>query len=94
MENAFKKTSKKPSPVKLLKMFFLKIQTFPLPWLNSHKALLMASPRSGGNVPGESKHSRGGPGEQRGEVKGQEGLVAVLVTQLAVLGDQSPKEDH
>ena len=97
MENALKKTNQKApqnSPVKLLKMFFLKIQTFPLPWLNNHKLVLMIPPCSDENVHDESKHLRGGPSDQWGEVQGQEGLVAVLMTKLTVLGNQFPNEDH
>lgn len=36
----------------------------------------------------------GGPSDQGGEVKGQKGLVAVLMTKLTVLGNQFPNEDH
>jgi len=87
-------TPKKTSPVKLLKMFFLKIQTFPIPWLNNHTPVLTIPPCSDENVHNESKHLRGDPGDQRGEVKGQEGLGAALVTKLTVLGSQFPNKDH
>lgn len=106
-ENALKKNNKnhqnnpktkaKPtqnSPRKLLKAFFLKKQTFPHPWLNNHKLVPMTPPCSDEIVHDESKHLRGGPGDQRGEVKGQEGLVGVLMTKQTVMGNQFPNKDH
>lgn len=91
MENALKK--KNTSPVKLLKMFFLKIQTFPLLWLNNQKLALLIPPCADEKVHDETKRLRGGPGAPWGQVTGQEGWVTVLVTQLTVLGNQVLNND-
>lgn len=74
-------------------MFFLKIQIFPLLWLNNQKLALLTPPCADEKVHDESKHLKGGPGAPWGQVTGQEGWVTVLVTQLTVLGNQVLNND-
>lgn len=74
-------------------MFSLKIQTFPLPWLNNiNKIVLTITSCSDQIVCDDRKNLRGGPSGQQEEAKGQKGLLTVLMTKLTVPGSQVPNE--
>lgn len=83
----------KTSPVKLLKMFSLKIQTFPLPWLNSiNKIVLTTTSCSDQIVCDDRRNLRGGPSSQQEEARGYKGFLTVVMTKLTVLGSQVTKK--